>query len=90
MKYTTLLKFSIAAVSVISKHMAPAANSPALSSAIRNSRNRSSFKEVPDKFTAIGEGLDARLDAMHDSIERLAHHPPVDRGHDVVALRRRE
>ena len=26
---------------------------------------------------------------MHDAVERLAHDPAVDRGHDVVALGRR-
>ena len=34
------------------------------------------------------EGLDPGLNAVHHPIEGLAHHPAIDRRHDVVAFRR--
>src|ERR1700692_4201021 len=89
MKYTTLPKLAIAAVSVISKHIAPAANSLLLSSAIRYSRKRSSLSEVPERLTTIANALPPPPNTIPQPIECLANHPPIDRRHDVVALRRR-
>ena len=37
-----------------------------------------------------GVGPDTRGRAVHDAVERLAHHPAIDGGHHIVAFRRRD
>ena len=57
MKYTTLPRLAMAAVSVISKHIAPGGELVGAEFAIRYSRKRSSLSEVPDRLTAMVNGL---------------------------------
>jgi len=81
MKYTTLPKLAIAAVSVISKHIAPAAQ-PRLLLSFCGSDTResvSSLSEVPGEVHGkFVNGFNPRPDAMHPA-DRVPGEPPTGR-----------